>query len=89
MTVVKIQRPIWKMPDAMALPSGPYLVYDKFRARESLLYTVPNRITKAFDNAPRESVEFFKQYFDNAEWEPNLEYWDLTECTPVTRRLIW
>ncbi len=83
MTTVKVQRAI--------RPEGsPWLVYDKFRARECLIdeQHIPASIKAVFNAAPQGSQGYYKQYFDDAVWDEE-ESWDLSAVKPVTRRLIW
>lgn len=90
MTIVKIQRPIHSQDrDGKPVTNGPWLVYDKYNARQSLHDEVPLSIQRVFDAAPKESTGYFKQYFDGAEWNDIFEKWDLDDCAPITRRLIW
>ena len=87
--MVKVQRPIYTSAGSFAQGKGPWLIYDKFRARECTFDYIPTPMLKVFDSAPRNSTPFYKQYFDNATWLEDKGRWDLRNCTPITRRLIW
>lgn len=89
MTIVKVQRPIFTSEGGYAQGKGPWMVYDKLKARACTLDTVPNSMLKVFNSAPANSTPYFKQYFDDAVWDDHEEVWDLMDCTPITRRLIW
>ena len=82
MTVVKVQKPIAGEPL--------WLVYDRFKARLSILEKdeLPRSVIALFDSAPPGRGQVV-QYLDNAEWNQDQRIWDLSKCTPATRRLIW
>lgn len=83
MTVVKVQKPLAGVPL--------WLVYDKFKARQCFfeLSEIPRSVLVCFESAPEGSIGRLKQYFDGANWIMDKQLWDLSQVTPVTRRLIW
>lgn len=87
MTTVKIQRPVFTNDVGHINGGGPWLIYDKFRARECTLDKLPLAVLRVFDSSPKQSPGHFKQYFDDALWINDS--WDLSQVSPVTRRLIW
>jgi hypothetical protein len=82
-TVVKIQKPLGGVPL--------WMVCDKLRVRIEYLELneLPKSVVALFDNAPQYSRERAVQYLDGAEWNQDQQTWNLSQVTPVTRRLIW